>query len=82
MLVEEEPTATLEPEATEVVDEGTPEATEDLFVEDVQDGVELPIILPQSGVAVAPVLAWGLGFGLLIVVGTVFVLVGRRGGRA
>jgi hypothetical protein len=79
--VPDESTPTPEPEATEAVDDGTPEPTaEDLFVEEADDGVELPLILPESGVSLAPVVVWGLGFGLLIVVGTILIMIGRRGG--
>jgi hypothetical protein len=79
-------TSTPEAESTEVTEEGTPEDTpeatpEDLFVEEADDGVQLPVILPVSGVSLPPALAWGIGFGLLTIVGLVLILVGRRGGR-
>ena len=79
---EEEPTATPEPEETETLEDGTPEATEDLFVDGAEDSVDLPIILPQSGIAIAPAISWGLGFGLLVIVGLALIMVGRRGGRS
>lgn len=79
-------TPTPEAEATEATEvgtpEGTPEATpEALFVEEAEDGVQLPVILPVSGVSLSPAVAWGIGFGLLALVGLAMILVGRRGRR-
>lgn len=79
---QDEPTPTPEAEETETIEDGTPEATEEpLFVEEADDGVQIPLILPESGVSLAPVVAWGIGFGLLIVVGMALIMIGRRGGR-
>lgn len=75
-------TPTPEAEATEATEEGTPEATpEVLFVDEADDGVQLPVILPVSGVSLPPVVAWGIGFGLLTLVGLAMILVGRRRGQ-
>ncbi|MFN2222572.1 MAG: hypothetical protein ACK2UH_08480 [Candidatus Promineifilaceae bacterium] len=79
-------TPTPEAEATEATEEGTPEGTpeaspEALFVEEAEDGVQLPVVLPVSGVSLSPAVAWGIGFGLLIVVGVVLIVIGRRGRR-
>jgi hypothetical protein len=79
--VEEEPTPTPEVLETETVEDGTPAETEEpLFVEDADDGVDLPLLLPESGISVAPVVGWGIGFGLLIALGAVLIVIGRRGG--
>jgi hypothetical protein len=78
----DEPTPTPEAEETETVEDGTPEATgEALFVDEVEDGVQTPVILPQSGVSLAPSVVWSLGFGLLMAAGVVLIIIGRRGGR-